>query len=83
MVLHLTRTTLCAKAYTTLFRVAGRYHRGIYPDHNNVLRNLRKDPADSTMIDIDMPDLNGIETTTLIKRVFPGYQCIDIDLVRR
>jgi len=49
---------------------------GIYPDCNNVLVNLRKDPVDVIMMDIDMPGLNGIEATALIKSHFPDINVL-------
>ncbi|WP_214071779.1 response regulator transcription factor [Mucilaginibacter sp. dw_454] len=44
---------------------------GIYPDCNQVLEHLQHDEADVILMDIDMPGLNGIEATALIKSHFP------------
>ena len=44
---------------------------GIYTDGNNVLEHLKRDPADVVLMDIDMPGLNGIDATALIKNQFP------------
>jgi len=44
---------------------------GIYPDCSHVLDQLKAEPADVVLMDIDMPGLNGIEATALIKSHFP------------
>jgi DNA-binding NarL/FixJ family response regulator len=44
---------------------------GVYPDCNRVLEHLRQDTADVILMDIDMPGLNGIDATALIKSHFP------------
>ena len=35
---------------------------GAYPNANEVLRNIKKDKPDVVLMDIDMPEVNGIET---------------------
>jgi DNA-binding NarL/FixJ family response regulator len=44
---------------------------GIYPDCNQVIAHLKQDAADVILMDIDMPGLNGIDATALIKSHFP------------
>ena len=44
---------------------------GVYPDCSQVLKQLMDNPADVILMDIDMPGLNGIEATSLIKSHFP------------
>jgi DNA-binding NarL/FixJ family response regulator len=44
---------------------------GTYPDCNNVIAHLKQQPADVVLMDIDMPGLNGIEATAMIKNHFP------------
>jgi DNA-binding NarL/FixJ family response regulator len=49
---------------------------GIYPDCSNVLEHLRQHTTDVVLMDIDMPGLNGIEATALIKSHFPAINVL-------
>ncbi|MES2734328.1 MAG: response regulator transcription factor [Bacteroidota bacterium] len=44
---------------------------GTYPDCSQVLQHLKERPVDVILMDIDMPGINGIQATELIKSHFP------------
>ncbi len=44
---------------------------GAYPDGNDILDNISESPCDVVLMDIEMPRMNGIEATKLIKQHFP------------
>jgi DNA-binding NarL/FixJ family response regulator len=44
---------------------------GAYPDGNDVVKIIKNNPCDVVLMDIEMPNKNGIEATKLIKKAYP------------
>jgi len=49
---------------------------GVYPDCSNILEYLKQATADVILMDIDMPGLNGIDATAIVKAHFPSINVL-------
>ncbi len=49
---------------------------GAYPDCSNLIECLEANPCDIVLMDIEMPGINGIEATKIIKQHFPDIHIL-------
>lgn len=49
---------------------------GAYPDCHNMINVLEGEPCDIILMDIEMPGMNGIEATKLVKKHYPEIQVL-------
>lgn len=49
---------------------------GAYADCNSLIASLEASPCDIVLMDIEMPGINGIEATKIIKQYFPDIQVL-------
>ena len=49
---------------------------GNYPSTENIIENIKLSKPDVILMDIDMPLMNGIEATSIVKKDFPEIQIL-------
>jgi DNA-binding NarL/FixJ family response regulator len=49
---------------------------GAYPDCEDIVGSLEANPCDIVLMDIEMPGMNGIEGTRIVKQHFPNVQVL-------
>jgi DNA-binding NarL/FixJ family response regulator len=49
---------------------------GAFPNGHNVIANVERSRPDVILMDIEMPGINGLEATKLIKSKFPGIKIL-------
>lgn len=49
---------------------------GVFPDCNNIERDIRRSEPDVVMVDIEMPGVSGIEATKQVTDVFPQVKVL-------
>ena len=49
---------------------------GAYENCNHIVDDLKENPCDIVLMDIEMPGMNGIEATRLIKATYPELQVL-------
>lgn len=50
--------------------------KGSYPNTENILKNVIKDQPDVIVMDIDMPEYDGIEGVKVVKKSFPNTKIV-------
>ena len=49
---------------------------GAYPDCSDLLESITENPCDVVLMDIEMPGMNGIDATKLVKQHFPDIHIL-------
>src|SRR6185436_12874891 len=49
---------------------------GVFPDCNNLIKNIEKTNPDVVLMDIGMPGISGIEGVKIIKKKFPEIKVL-------
>jgi DNA-binding NarL/FixJ family response regulator len=49
---------------------------GVYPNCKYMIEEIRNNPCDIVLMDIEMPGMNGIDATRLLKEKFPDVQVL-------
>lgn len=57
-----------------LIRLTGGFECALYMNAESALRGIQRNPVDIVLMDINLPGMNGIDCTRILKKMFPEIQ---------